>query len=332
MKKLAIGAFTSLAATIALPFVALAAPKTTVVTPANLQGWQEYPGSGQLSFVKDATSPLPKGALQLDTPNTADEVQIDRSLKPTAINDVTNMSYSAKRVAGANYASPAYIVGVDTDNDDSADIYAWYEPVYNVSANTNFNKWQTFNLDSTTTKFWSFTAIDNNGHGGANGSNFFTLKDVENADSNAKIVELTLNTGSGTPGWSVRTDNVTFNDSTWDFEQTNVPSNKNDCKNGGYANYTDTKGTAFKNQGDCVSFVAKKNGNNGNTSTTTTTNTTNTTVTNNNNVSVTNSNTQNATSGSVKIKGNQSSGSATSGNSSNSSGASTPVTISNGKL
>jgi hypothetical protein len=42
---------------------------------------------------------------------------------------------------------------------------------------------------------------------------------------------------------------------------TSTPSSKDDCKNGGWKNFT----PAFKNQGDCVSFVATqgKNGPNG---------------------------------------------------------------------
>src|ERR1051325_2652982 len=32
---------------------------------------------------------------------------------------------------------------------------------------------------------------------------------------------------------------------------------KDACKNGGFANYTRTDGSTFKNQGDCVSYVAQ---------------------------------------------------------------------------
>ena len=34
------------------------------------------------------------------------------------------------------------------------------------------------------------------------------------------------------------------------------PTDKDQCKDGGWQDYTDTNGTPFKNQGDCVSFVA----------------------------------------------------------------------------
>ncbi|MFP4195800.1 MAG: hypothetical protein ACLFSN_03490 [Candidatus Woesearchaeota archaeon] len=36
----------------------------------------------------------------------------------------------------------------------------------------------------------------------------------------------------------------------------NLPEDIFDCKNDGYLNYTSTDGSEFKNQGECVSFVA----------------------------------------------------------------------------
>ena len=37
---------------------------------------------------------------------------------------------------------------------------------------------------------------------------------------------------------------------------TTVPTSKDQCKHGGWHNFTDNSGTPFKNQGDCVSYVA----------------------------------------------------------------------------
>jgi hypothetical protein len=42
------------------------------------------------------------------------------------------------------------------------------------------------------------------------------------------------------------------------------PQSKEDCKNGGWQNFVDDQGNAFKNQGDCVSYVATKGKNPGN--------------------------------------------------------------------
>jgi hypothetical protein len=41
----------------------------------------------------------------------------------------------------------------------------------------------------------------------------------------------------------------------------NVPTNKDQCKNGGWQSLNDANGTKFKNQGDCVSYVATGGGN-----------------------------------------------------------------------
>jgi len=55
--------------------------------------------------------------------------------------------------------------------------------------------------------------------------------------------------------------NITVNGQLQVPETTSTPTSKDDCKNGGWKNFT----PAFKNQGDCVSFVATKgkNGPNG---------------------------------------------------------------------
>jgi hypothetical protein len=42
------------------------------------------------------------------------------------------------------------------------------------------------------------------------------------------------------------------------------PTTKDQCKDGGWQHYTDSQGSLFKNQGDCVSFVATGGKNLGN--------------------------------------------------------------------
>ena len=38
----------------------------------------------------------------------------------------------------------------------------------------------------------------------------------------------------------------------------NIATTKDQCKKGGWQNLVDSEGTSFKNQDDCVSFVATK--------------------------------------------------------------------------
>ena len=52
---------------------------------------------------------------------------------------------------------------------------------------------------------------------------------------------------------TVLIDNTQINGTTYTYEP---PPTKNDCKNGGWKNMTDSNGQQFKNQGDCVSSFA----------------------------------------------------------------------------
>jgi hypothetical protein len=63
------------------------------------------------------------------------------------------------------------------------------------------------------------------------------------------------------PELTVAVDGVRFNDATYNFETGTRPTPADQCKNGGWQQFNDP---AFKNQGDCVSYVATgKNSGNG---------------------------------------------------------------------
>ena len=49
-------------------------------------------------------------------------------------------------------------------------------------------------------------------------------------------------------------DNTMINATTYTYEP-NIPTSKDQCKHGGYKNFTDANGQAFKNQGQCEKFV-----------------------------------------------------------------------------
>jgi hypothetical protein len=67
-----------------------------------------------------------------------------------------------------------------------------------------------------------------------------------------------LNTGSNTISFAVNNcaSGPTGVDFTATASFTLAPTSKDDCKNDGWENLTDRNGTSFKNQGDCVSYVA----------------------------------------------------------------------------
>jgi hypothetical protein len=56
-------------------------------------------------------------------------------------------------------------------------------------------------------------------------------------------------------------DNISVNEDV--VGSSTLPQTTDDCKKGGWTNLTDDEGTAFKNQGDCVSFAATNGKNKG---------------------------------------------------------------------
>lgn len=53
---------------------------------------------------------------------------------------------------------------------------------------------------------------------------------------------------------AIRVDNTNINGTVYDFNS-QFPTDKDQCKKGGWKNLQDDTGKPFKNQGDCVSFV-----------------------------------------------------------------------------
>lgn len=70
-------------------------------------------------------------------------------------------------------------------------------------------------------------------------------------------IQLVTDAGWAFPstGQTVDIDNTMINSTTYTYEVP-VATSSNQCKNGGWQNFNDSNGNAFKNQGDCVSFVA----------------------------------------------------------------------------
>lgn len=100
--------------------------------------------------------------------------------------------------------------------------------------------------------------IDNTGSATVNGQPAGSIPDWYYPVTNLNVTSL-LHSGTNTiavdatdlggiAGAIVRL-NITYTTS-------NVVQTKDDCKNGGWANVTRPDGSAFKNQGDCVSYVA----------------------------------------------------------------------------
>lgn len=236
-----------------------AAATTVVVTPTMPQGWGQAdtrPG-GSVSIVADPTAPGGSAALQLSTDgtNAAKAQYIHGADTPLA--QVTTLSYFTRQVAGqAGIAAPSYQLLVDLNGAGAGGFTTFvYEPYENgtVVANT----WQQWDVSGG--QFWSsrsFTEGTCSVQAGAGGTYFYTLSGLQAACPNAVVIGFGVNVGSYNPSYLVEADLVNFNGTVYDFELFMVPTSKDQCKKGGWENLTDASGQPFKNQGDCVSYVA----------------------------------------------------------------------------
>ena len=127
-----------------------------------------------------------------------------------------------------------------------------YEPYWNGAVLNG--EWQQWDVDEGL--FWSSRTVTCGTStivAGAGGPPLYTLDTVVALFPNATVQGIGVNVGTFNPEYVVATDGVEFNDTIYDFETGTRPSSKDECKNGGWQTFDDP---AFKNQGECVSFVA----------------------------------------------------------------------------
>jgi hypothetical protein len=117
----------------------------------------------------------------------------------------------------------------------------------------------------------------------------------------------------------IHIDNISVNNAVVGSPTT--PTSKDQCKNGGYQNYTDDNGNTFPNQGQCVAFVNRGTNSNRHT--------THVRINNNNHVSVTHTNTQSASTGNASNNNNTNGGNSTTGNASNTNNSTNTVNVTN---
>ncbi|MGH2448732.1 MAG: hypothetical protein ACRDFS_09065 [Chloroflexota bacterium] len=244
-----------------------AAPSTVVVTPANTQGWAaaESDPTSSYQYVTDPTSPYPSGALQLATSDATGHIQYLKATN-TNLSDVTELSYYTKYLSGGSLAAPSYqlatcVNGFATDGACSASgsgsgfTTFVFEPYENGTVDTT-GKWQKW--DVAAGEFWSSHSVTNADPAcnvkASQGTYLYTLPELQACFPDAVVEAFGVNVGSNNPGYTVETDGVDFNGTTYDFQTSNVPTSKDQCKKGGYQNLTDADGNAFRNQGQCVSY------------------------------------------------------------------------------
>jgi len=248
---LVVGASSALAAT------------TVVVTPTNQQGWNTAdtrPG-GTVTFVSDPSSPLPPGALQLTTDLTTTAKAQYLHAANTPLSSVTEARYDTKQVSGTPVADPSYqLVMCLSGGTFAAGTCGFstlvFEPYQNpLMGPVVPNAWQHWNVESGL--FWSTRTVTcSNGTvlGTPGGPATYTIAQISSTCPSAVVIGFGVNIGTNNPGYVVRTDGFDFNGTTYDFQLTNPPTSKDQCKDGGFVNVTDDQGNSFSNQGQCVAF------------------------------------------------------------------------------
>lgn len=276
MKKYIIG-LASVLACAGIIATNVSASSVIVVTPSNPQGFNTAdtrPG-GAVTFVADATSPLPTGALQLTTDATTTSKAQYMHDANIPLSQVTQLAYQTRQLSGPAFADPSYQLVVDLNGGTLADggfTTFVYEPYQNGTVIPNV--WQTW--DVANGQMWSSRTFSDGANcsvtAGAGGAPFYTLSDLKTNCPNAVTIGFGVNIGSNNPSYIVNTDALVFNDTTYNFEldpvvsptptatitptaspspTPNVINSKDECKKDGWKNFTHPE---FKNQGECVAY------------------------------------------------------------------------------
>ena len=238
------------------------AATTIVVTPTNQQGWStaDTRTGGSVKFVSDPSSPYPPGALQLTTDLTTTAKAQYLHDANTQLSLVTEAGYWTKQVSGPpTVADPSYQLvmclngGTFAAGTCSGFSTLVFEPYQNGTIVAN--AWQ--HWDTASGLFWSTHTITCSKGivvGTPGGPATYTIAQVSSLCPNAMVVGFGVNIGTNNPGYMVQTDGFNFNGTTYDFQLTNPPTSKEQCKDDGFVNLTDAEGNAFGNQGQCVAF------------------------------------------------------------------------------
>ncbi len=261
----------SIALSIVMPLAARADSSQVIVTPPlNSQGWSTAdtrPG-GAVTFTNDATAPgnPHNGALGLTTDATTTAKAQYLHAANTPLSSVNELSYSTKQISALfPGGDPSYQLPVLL-NGTTGFTTLVFEPYQNAAQGPVVNGvWQSWNVANGL--FWSSRTVTcSNGTivGTPGGPATYTLAQVESTCPSANVVGFGVNIGSNNPGYNVEADLVDFNGTTYNFEPYVAVNDKDACKNDGYKTAVDANGNSFKNQGDCVSFVATKGKNQAN--------------------------------------------------------------------
>lgn len=201
------------------------------VTANNLNGW--YPRSsdlatgGDISYVVDPTA-TNTGALKLTTSSSVNSIVHLTHGFSVPLGTVTKMSYDTKQISATDITNgnATLRVSLSLNGGTTEDEQLMFEPYFNGFNGTTQSGWQTWDLMSG--KFWSNYGLSYNGiplgPGSGSYATNFTLNDVLHDYPSAKVIGLVLSMGSYNVSQQVLVDNVTLNDTAYDFEPFTPPA------------------------------------------------------------------------------------------------------------
>lgn len=270
-RRLVLGAVVASVGALTLGFAGAASAdgggsSTVVVTPNNTQGWSavDQTDGATTSYVPDSTSPLPPSALQLMTPATSTgKADYFHSASNESLTSVTELSYDTRQIQATSFpeGDASYQLAIHALGSAGGFTTLVYEP-YQQPATVIPDQWQHWNVDQGL--FWSTKTVTcPNGAlvGTTGGPATYTLTDVETICPDATAFYYGVDVGGNNPGYTINVDAFDYNGTTYNFQLTNEPTSKDQCKKGGYANLTDENDNYFTNQGQCVSYYNHNNGN-----------------------------------------------------------------------
>lgn len=207
-----------------------------------------------------ATPPLGAGSLEFSTPTSADKaILFNYDYLGTPLANIDAMNYSTYRSTGALQQVASINIEVDFNGAATGGFTTLvFEPVYNTDQGAvvsgQWQPWDAYNSGNGV--WWSTKDIP----GVCAFNCFVSWSAILAANPDATILGgFGINQGSGNPALVTAVDalkiGVNGNTTIYDFEPTVVPVSKEQCKDGGWKTFTRADGTAFKNQGDCVSYV-----------------------------------------------------------------------------
>ena len=251
--------------------LAASAMAATVLVTQNTSSWTQNDtnADGSVSWVSTygAPSGLGSSALQLatDASPSAKAQLFTFTMAGMPLSQVNTLGYWTFQPALSNpIADASYQLQIFGNGGTSGFTTLVFEPYQNTGEGAiTPATWQHWDV-SGPGLFWSTRTVTcSNGTltGSPGGPATYTLQDVKNACPSATVIGIGANIGSNNPSWTVATDGMQFNDTTYNFEIGTHPTSKDQCKNGGWQSFNEP---AFKNQGDCVSWVATGGKNPGN--------------------------------------------------------------------